>query len=321
MLLKNEANCKSIQSGFTLVFGYTKLANTSNLQDINTFLENFFCSIINKLYKSALVNLNTYNDQNYPGVDLGDEKQKLCFQITATCVRAKISSTITKFESHNLFDKYTHLRFLLIELTKRKYDPFVTNGKYIFDKDKDILFLNDIFNEIVHIADDETIEGIAQYITGAIQPLFSFFKDKQTLETIIFQELFKTFSLQYSSSNDEQKTELPDNSDLNIKKSRFTAYWSFIKDTYADIFDSNREKMYEINQSSFSEEDQIRVKEYLKLESRKVLFSVNNNPIKAIDLLTSEMIQKFNLNFITETEVKYFLYYQLYQCYVFPNPN
>lgn len=321
MLLAQEASNKSVQLGFSMVYAYVRLSNSVNLQDVNVFLEDFFCKILNKVYGCELKNLNTCDDQNFPGVDLGDENTSLAIQVTSTDGREKIIKTIGRFEAHSLFDRFNHLRVLIIGVQKIKYKAFTTNGKYSFDKDKDIIILNDLYKELISKG-DTAIAEVKLIFDTSLTPVQQFFKDgNQTVEAVIFQDLFKAVSQPLEESDTEVNSIEEDNSDLNVKKQRFEAYWYFIKDTYREIFDSKRETMYELIQSGFSEEAQIRVREYLKLESRKALSTSNGDPVKAIESLTKKMIEDFELNFVSETEIQYFLYYQLYQCYVFPNPN
>lgn len=321
MLLTAEVSLKSIQTGFTMIYAYVKMANSANLQDVNVFLEDFFCKILNKLYKCELVNLNTCDDQNFPGVDLGDEKTKLAIQVTSTDTREKITKTIGRFEAHSLHDRFNHLRVLIIGVQKPAYKPFTTNGKYSFDNGTDILILNDLFKEVTGQG-DAVIDDVKAIIESSLKPVNQFIKDNnQTIEAVIFKDLFTAISQASIDPEEAQKALDEDNSDLGVKKQRFATYWDFIKQTYIEIFDSKRETMYELVQSGFAEEAQIRVKEYLKLESRKALLATNNDPVKAVENLTKKMINDFQLNFVSETEIQYFLYYQLYQCYVFPNPS
>lgn len=321
MLLASERSYKSIQAGFTMIYAYVKLSNSVNLQDVNIFLEGFFCKILNKLYKCKLINLNTCDDQNFPGVDLGDENIKLAIQITSTDTRDKVTKTIGRFESHNLHDKFSHLRILILSVQKPRYKPFTTNGKYSFDNDKDILILNDLYRELTSQG-DAVAEEIKTIITSSLEPVNKFLQENnQTVEAVIFKDLFKALSQVPAELDGEHPEIEEDNSDLNVKKQRFEAYWDFIRETYKEIFDSRRETMYELIQSGFAEEAQIRVREYLKLESRKALLATNNDPVKAVENFTKKMIEDFQLDFVSETEIQYFLYYQLYQCYVFPNPS
>ncbi|MFA6944274.1 MAG: SMEK domain-containing protein [Pedobacter sp.] len=312
---------KSVQLGFTMVYAYVKLSNSVNLQDVNVFLEDFFCKILNKTYSVNLVNLNTCDDQNFPGVDLGDEDSKLAIQVTSTDTRDKIIKTIGRFETHCLHDKFHQLRVLIIAVQRPNFKPFNTNGKYNFDKDKDILTLNDLYKEITGKG-DFVVNEIKTLINASLEPVNKFLKENnQTVEAVIFKDLFQALSQTPVGASESQSAVEEDNSDLNVKKQRFQAYWDFIKETYREIFDSRRETMYELIQSGFAEEAQIKVKEYLKLESRKALLATSGDPVKAVENLTKKMIEDFQINFVSETEIQYFLYYQLYQCYVFPNPS
>lgn len=329
MILSDQIMMENVKGKFCVLFAYTQINNRQNLTDINIYLEHFFCGLLNLMYPgSSLVNLNTCDSTNFPGVDLGDKVNGCCYQITATNDSSKIKHSISRFEGamlegKNLYEIFSKLKVLIIAPTKFKSrKAFVTNGKYSFSS-TEIIDLGILSNEINKIIteDSQRGENICKYITNKIEPLKV---DNKSLETIIFNDLFHSITQELkevgrNSCSNFTNDDIGANSDLEIKKSKFLAFWSLITNNYKKIIETDRETVYNKIQSGYSEDDQIRLREFLKLESNKHLHLNNQDPVAAIDTMTEEMINKFNLTLISETEIKYFLYYQLYNCFVFPN--
>lgn len=65
------------------------------LTDLNVFSENYIRDLLNIINKTNLHNLNDERS-NEPGLDLGDEKAKVAFQITSTASAAKVNKTLGK---------------------------------------------------------------------------------------------------------------------------------------------------------------------------------------------------------------------------------
>lgn len=65
------------------------------LYDLNRYLEDFLKAILNTVLGCNLKNLNEERSNN-PGLDLGDEKQGIAFQITSTKTSDKVNETLKK---------------------------------------------------------------------------------------------------------------------------------------------------------------------------------------------------------------------------------
>ena len=158
------------------------------------------------------------------------------------------------------------------------------------------------------------------YIEANLDPLLKGNNTQQSQEMILFKTLFLSVA-EYSRSGlqsfDPSNTNLnaPDESDLTLKKEKFNEFWSLIEQNYSDIIDAKREKIYAEVEKTFSDDELISVRRYLKLESRKCLFE--NNPVKGIELLKNKMIADLGIQFMSEVEIEYLLYYQLHYCFVF----
>ena len=68
--------------------------NTVHLLDVNTTAEDFICGLFNRIYGYSLHNLNSVEQQNYPGIDLGSVNDGVAVQVTSDGSRDKIQHTI-----------------------------------------------------------------------------------------------------------------------------------------------------------------------------------------------------------------------------------
>ena len=72
-----------------------------NLLELNIHSEKFFASLCNIIFDLELENLN-FSSQNIDGIDLIDRKNKVVVQVSSTCTKAKIESSLSK----NIYIKY-----------------------------------------------------------------------------------------------------------------------------------------------------------------------------------------------------------------------
>ena len=66
-----------------------------NLLDLNIYSETFFAELMNHLLGYNLENINAIS-QNMEGIDLVDFKNKVVVQVSATCSKQKIESSLKK---------------------------------------------------------------------------------------------------------------------------------------------------------------------------------------------------------------------------------
>lgn len=89
------------------------------LTDLNKHAEDFFKTILNHLFSLSLVNLNGERS-NEPGLDLGDEANKIAFQITATRTSAKVNDTLDALSDEQI-KAYPKIRVLMIAGKQSSY--------------------------------------------------------------------------------------------------------------------------------------------------------------------------------------------------------
>lgn len=66
-----------------------------NLLDLNIYSETFFAELMNHLLDYSFRNINPIK-QNTEGIDLIDEKNKIIAQVSSTCTKQKIESSLNK---------------------------------------------------------------------------------------------------------------------------------------------------------------------------------------------------------------------------------
>ncbi|MEH6703527.1 MAG: ABC-three component system protein [Galbibacter orientalis] len=119
-----------------------------NILNLHLHSENFYLHFFNLLYGYDLVNLNS-NTQNVEAIDLIDHKNKIIFQVSATCAKQKIESTLSK----NIFKKYSGYSFKFISISKDATDlrtkTFSNPHSVSFDPKNDIFDIKTILNFIL----------------------------------------------------------------------------------------------------------------------------------------------------------------------------
>lgn len=110
------------------------------LYDLNKYLEDFIKDILNIVLGYNLKNLNEERSNN-PGLDLGDEKEGVAFQITSTKTSEKVNETLKKAAGQK--DTFPTIYVLILGGKQGKYTltpelvkPFgFTEQEHIWDMD------------------------------------------------------------------------------------------------------------------------------------------------------------------------------------------
>ena len=121
--------------------------NKLSLTDDNHWAEDFFVGFFNIMYDSNLINLNI-KERNYPGIDLGDEKKRICIQVTSTSDSSKIKETLQKSDKYKHQNKFDKLKVFIIGHTQPKYRAEFETKFDNFDPDSDIFNTQDLIEKI-----------------------------------------------------------------------------------------------------------------------------------------------------------------------------
>lgn len=125
-----------------------------NLLELNIHSENFFASLCNIIFDLELENLN-FSSQNIDGIDLIDRKNKVVVQVSSTCTKAKIESSLSK----NVYIKYKDYSYKFMSISKNTSDSlknklFQNPYSMKFDPKQDIwdvvILLRKILNQTTY---------------------------------------------------------------------------------------------------------------------------------------------------------------------------
>lgn len=133
------------------------LRSKLGLLDLNKFSEDFVKEILNVIYGLSLVNLNSTRS-NEPGLDLGDERSKIAYQITGTKTSTKVNDTLEKITDIQI-ETYDNFKVFIVG---NKQSSYTLNSEYEakcnFDKKRDIIDISDLCRDIVTLSIDKLFE-------------------------------------------------------------------------------------------------------------------------------------------------------------------
>ncbi|MEY0252857.1 SMEK domain-containing protein [Morganella morganii] len=124
-----------------------KTRNSLGLTDLSVFCENYIKDILNIVLDLKLENLNSLTS-NFKGIDLGDEKKSIAFQITTTNTKAKIESTLSKI-TKEINTKYKEINIFIIG-SKIKHKN-VNKNNIEFSLNKNLLDIKWLQREIINL--------------------------------------------------------------------------------------------------------------------------------------------------------------------------
>ncbi|MEJ1517819.1 SMEK domain-containing protein [Bacillus cereus] len=157
---------EEINRALTWIESSVRIESKQGYYNKNKAAENLFCGLLNLVYGLDLKNLN-YESQDTPGIDLGDEHSRVCYQITSQNTREKVNKSIEKFMSHNFDNTYDKLVVLIIGY-KKQFRDF---KKYQFKLR--VIGIEEIGKEINKRSIDEK-EEILQHLNMTIPDLIQY---------------------------------------------------------------------------------------------------------------------------------------------------
>ena len=144
---ERELNIKVISNEFANWEVKISNLNSINLYDTNIISENTICELLNLIFDYQLVNINS-KVKNHAAIDLGDDTNRISYQITSTKTSKKIQTSLTKFFDNNLDSSYDELYVLILGKKQNKYPKFEIQNEYNFDTNKHILDFRDLLRFI-----------------------------------------------------------------------------------------------------------------------------------------------------------------------------
>lgn len=157
-----------------------ELATAQGRTDINLALEDAFIPILKSVYNLPhLVNLNR-KQKNFPGIDLGDDHDRVSFQLTSTTTLEKVKFTVRQFIERAYYNSFDELYVLMLARKQSSYSQAAVNellgDKLAFNCKKHIIDLSDLLREVsgLRLAAQERILAEFKHILGEVDAYISY---------------------------------------------------------------------------------------------------------------------------------------------------
>ncbi|GGY11279.1 hypothetical protein GCM10007160_42870 [Litchfieldella qijiaojingensis] len=128
------------------------LATNQGRLDVNLISEDAWIPILKEVYQCPnLTNLNRKH-KNFPGIDLGDEQDRVAFQVTSSTDIEKVKSTLEQFKKRNYKNAFDELYIFTLRAKQKSYSQDaidkVVEGDFLFDAKEHIIDPGDILAAI-----------------------------------------------------------------------------------------------------------------------------------------------------------------------------
>ncbi len=172
-----------------------ELATSQGRTDINLALEDAFIPILKSVYNLPhLVNLNR-KQKNYPGIDLGDDHDRVAFQITSTTTLDKVKATIRQFMDRGYYNTFDELFILMLARKQASYSQASVNelltDQFAFNCKKHITDVSDLLGQVsgLRLAAQERVLAEFKHILGEVDAFISFSSEGVAAPTAITSNL------------------------------------------------------------------------------------------------------------------------------------
>lgn len=156
-----------------------ELATAQGRTDINLALEDAFIPILKSVFNLPhLINLNR-KQKNFPGIDLGDDHDRVAFQVTSTTGLEKVKFTVGQFMSRSYFNTFDELYVLMLGKKQASYSQSAVNAllteEFSFDCARHIIDLGDILRMVtgLRLAAQERVLAEFKHILGEVDAFIS----------------------------------------------------------------------------------------------------------------------------------------------------
>ncbi len=172
-----------------------ELATAQGRTDINLALEDAFIPILKSVYNLPhLVNLNR-KQKNFPGIDLGDDHDRVAFQVTSTTTLDKVKFTVRQFMDRAYYNTFDELFILMLGRKQASYSQASVNDvltdQFAFNCKKHIIDLADLLGLVsgLRLAAQERVLAEFQHILGEVDAYISFSSESIAAPTAITSNL------------------------------------------------------------------------------------------------------------------------------------
>lgn len=209
-----------------------ELATKQGRLDINLVLEDAFIPILKAIFNLPnLINLNR-RQKNYPGIDLGDDHDRIAFQITSTTSLDKVKKTVSHFVEKGFYNSFDELFVLMLVKKQSSYSQQaidkLTGDKFEFDVTKHILDPGDILEKVagLRIPTQQRILNDFKLILGEVNSYLNFIDSDVSQSHVLISNIvpIATPEKVYIAELllDEKTVIAEARKNLNFKKNRYS---------------------------------------------------------------------------------------------------
>jgi hypothetical protein len=142
-----------IQELFGVFVAELKAGKALNRTGNNHVYERILIPLLSVCYGfENLKNLNSSEYFNHPGIDLGDSVAKVAIQVTSTRNSKRVKDALAQFVKNEFFKQYDRLIIYILSEKQSSYSgkgfAEIIQGKFEFDKDRDIIDYSDLLKII-----------------------------------------------------------------------------------------------------------------------------------------------------------------------------
>lgn len=177
MKITSEELLTKIRNQITAYQMNVRSDNKAYRYNINDRAEAFTIPLFKILFDlDELRDLNSIQ-ANFPGIDLGDLKNRVAVQVTSETGFSKVKDTLQKFVGRKYYDQFDQLIIFMIREKQIAYSKSVIDqiceGKLVFAPHKDIIDFNDLMKFIKGLSNKELEEVLSlfQGETGFVESL------------------------------------------------------------------------------------------------------------------------------------------------------
>ena len=315
-MMNKEMYLKSVAENLALLSKQVEILNAVNLYDINIVAEDFFAELLNLIYGYKLKNANII-EKNAPAIDLYDETNRICIQVTSDNTSTKIKHTLREYIDNETYKKYDRLVVLVLTKKKAYKKPFNAEKKFVFNSTEDIL---DVENLIKYIRGMKTekVKVINDFLEKELCEKVYRIKETQANEIDTIIDL-----IEYISKHKEVKKKIEVEVDPNYKiYKRFKDFADNLTSEYTMLYTIYGNAIETIDETiGIDEAQDIIIVLYLQDISMQFLDETNDDPIKALNKLVVYFEDKLSVNGkkYDRAAIKFYLVNEMIKCRVFPN--
>ena len=315
-IMNRELYLKNIADSLALLSSQVSVRNAINLYDINIVAESFYSELLNLIENLNLKNVNTIK-KNAPGIDLADEGNRISIQVTSDNTSDKIKHTIAEFFLNKSYEKYDRLIILILTNKKRYSTVFDTDGKFSFDKNKDIWDVNDLIKK-VNALPIEKLKAINDFLQLELNNKCGSMVSSEASEVETIIDLIEFIS---SHKQKYVKRDVLVDPEYKIYK-RFKDFADGLIGQYTTLYGVYGCALNEIDNTYERDDAQDLITMlYLQDISIRYLDASNNDPMEALNALVNFFDDKLSENGkkYDRMAIKFYLINEMIKCSVFPN--